>query len=107
MATCPAMGSDTVTAPWIGGWSRPPLASSTALLTWCCLTHFTSWRRPDGVFAKVFENGIRCIAAPCPTLTEKGLNTGNTVIAAGTAHKQTDVVLEQMNYLVEGVIGKA
>ena len=33
-------------------------------------------------------------------------NTGNTVIAAGTAHKQTDVVLEQMNYLVEGVIGK-
>ena len=34
-------------------------------------------------------------------------NAGNTVIAAGTAHKQTDVVLEQMNYLVEGVIGKA
>jgi len=33
-------------------------------------------------------------------------NTGNTVIAAGTAHKQTDVVLEQMSYLVEGVIGK-
>ena len=33
-------------------------------------------------------------------------NAGNTVIAAGSAHKQTDVVLEQMNYLVEGVIGK-
>ena len=33
-------------------------------------------------------------------------NTGKTVIAAGTVHKQTDVVLEQMNYLVEGVIGK-
>jgi simple sugar transport system substrate-binding protein len=33
-------------------------------------------------------------------------NTGKTVIAAGAAHKQTDVVLEQMNYLVEGVIGK-
>jgi len=33
-------------------------------------------------------------------------NTGSTVIAAGAAHKQTDVVLEQMNYLVEGVIGK-
>ena len=33
-------------------------------------------------------------------------NTGNTVIPAGTAHKQTDVVLEQMNYLVEGVVGK-
>jgi simple sugar transport system substrate-binding protein len=33
-------------------------------------------------------------------------NTGATIVAAGTAHKQTDVVLEQMNYLVEGVIGK-
>jgi simple sugar transport system substrate-binding protein len=33
-------------------------------------------------------------------------NTGKTVIAAGTAHKQSDTVLEQMNYLVEGVIGK-
>jgi simple sugar transport system substrate-binding protein len=33
-------------------------------------------------------------------------NTGKTVIAGATAHKQTDVVLEQMNYLVDGVVGK-
>lgn len=33
-------------------------------------------------------------------------NTGKIVIPGGTAQKQTDVVLEQMNYLVEGVIGK-
>ena len=33
-------------------------------------------------------------------------NTGKTVIGAGVAHQQTDVALEQMNYLVEGVIGK-
>ena len=33
-------------------------------------------------------------------------NTGKTVIDTGVAQKQTDVVLEQMNYLVEGVIGK-
>src|SRR5882724_2977993 len=33
-------------------------------------------------------------------------NAGKTVIPAGTSYKQTDVVLEQMNYLVEGVIGK-
>ncbi len=33
---------------------------------------------PEGVFAKVYQNGIRCIAAPCPSLTEKGLNTSNT-----------------------------
>jgi simple sugar transport system substrate-binding protein len=33
-------------------------------------------------------------------------NTGKVVIAAGTSLKQTDPVLEQMNYLVEGVVGK-
>jgi len=34
-------------------------------------------------------------------------NTGKVVIAKGTVLKQTDPVLEGMNYLVEGVIGKA
>jgi basic membrane protein A and related proteins len=33
-------------------------------------------------------------------------NTGKTVIPAGTALKQTDGVLESMNYLVAGVVGK-
>ncbi|HSW08229.1 BMP family ABC transporter substrate-binding protein [Aquabacterium sp.] len=33
-------------------------------------------------------------------------NTGKVVIAKGKAFKQTDVELEGMNYLVEGVIGK-
>ena len=33
-------------------------------------------------------------------------NTGKTVIASGTAQQQQDVVLEQMSYLVAGVIGK-
>jgi simple sugar transport system substrate-binding protein len=33
-------------------------------------------------------------------------NTGKVVIPAGTEQKQTDVVLEQMNYLTEGVVGK-
>jgi simple sugar transport system substrate-binding protein len=32
-------------------------------------------------------------------------NTGKTVIAAGESHGQTDVWLESMNWLVEGVIG--
>lgn len=32
-------------------------------------------------------------------------NKGNTVIAAGKTLKQTDIELEKMNYLVEGVIG--
>jgi simple sugar transport system substrate-binding protein len=33
-------------------------------------------------------------------------NTGKVVVAKGTTLKQTDLVLEGMNYLVEGVIGK-
>jgi basic membrane protein A len=33
-------------------------------------------------------------------------NTGKTVIDTGVQHQQTAVTLEQMNYLVEGVIGK-
>ena len=33
-------------------------------------------------------------------------NTGKVVIAKGKAFKQTDVELENMNYLVDGVIGK-
>ena len=32
-------------------------------------------------------------------------NTGKEVIAAGESHGQTDIVLEAMSYLVEGVIG--
>ena len=34
-------------------------------------------------------------------------NTGKVVVAKGKAFKQTDAELEGMNYLVEGVIGKA
>jgi simple sugar transport system substrate-binding protein len=33
-------------------------------------------------------------------------NTGKVVIPAGTEEKQTDVALEKMDYLVEGVVGK-
>ncbi len=34
-------------------------------------------------------------------------NTGKVVIPKGKAFKQTDIELEGMNYLIEGVIGKA
>ena len=32
-------------------------------------------------------------------------NAGKTVIAGGTAYKQTDLALEKMDYLVTGVVG--
>jgi simple sugar transport system substrate-binding protein len=34
-------------------------------------------------------------------------NTGKVVIPKGKVYKQTDLDLEGMNYLVEGVVGKA
>ena len=34
-------------------------------------------------------------------------NKGATIIPAGKAYPQTDLELEKMNYLVEGVIGSA
>jgi simple sugar transport system substrate-binding protein len=33
-------------------------------------------------------------------------NKGNSAIAAGSAYEQTNVALESMNYLVDGVIGQ-
>ncbi|MDX2087334.1 MAG: DUF6748 domain-containing protein [Kofleriaceae bacterium] len=32
----------------------------------------------EGVFAKVAQNGVRCIAAPCASLTERALNASRT-----------------------------
>lgn len=37
----------------------------------------------EGVFTKVFDNGVRCIQAPCPTITEKALNTSRSANVHG------------------------
>jgi hypothetical protein len=57
----------------------------------------------DGVFARVLDNGIRCITAPCPSLVEKGLNESNTAniaavdfTAGGFTDRQTDTLNEAM-----------
>jgi simple sugar transport system substrate-binding protein len=57
-------------------------------------------KRADAVKAQMMKGDFVIFKGPLKD------NTGKTVIAAGLAQKQTDVVLEQMNYLVEGVIGK-
>jgi len=61
----------------------------------------------DGVFAKVFQNGIRCIAAPCPSLTEKALNASRTANIADldfTAGTYTDAAIEGLvnDYVAPG-----
>jgi len=57
-------------------------------------------KKADAILAEMTKGGFSIFKGPLKD------NTGKDVIAGGTAYKQTDPVLEQMNYLVEGVIGK-
>jgi len=57
-------------------------------------------KNADAVKARMIKGDFVIFGGPIKD------NTGKTVIDIGVAQKQTDVVLEQMNYLVEGVIGK-
>jgi simple sugar transport system substrate-binding protein len=54
----------------------------------------------DGIKAQMVKGDYVIFKGPIKD------NAGKTVIPGGTAQKQTDPVLEQMSYLVEGVIGK-
>jgi basic membrane protein A len=55
--------------------------------------------KADAVKSQMIKGGFVIFKGPIKD------NTGKTVVDAGVRHQQTDVVLEQMNYLVEGVIG--
>ena len=57
-------------------------------------------KKADGVKAAMMKGDYVIFKGPLKD------NTGKTVIDQGVSQKQTDVVLEQMNYLVEGVTGK-
>ena len=57
-------------------------------------------KRADAVKAEMMKGDYIIFKGPLKD------NTGKTVIDTGVRLKQTEVALEQMNYLVEGVIGK-
>jgi basic membrane protein A and related proteins len=57
-------------------------------------------KRADGIKAQMTKGDFVIFKGPIKD------NTGKTALDTGVSQKQTDVVLEQMNYLVEGVIGK-
>jgi basic membrane protein A len=57
-------------------------------------------KKADGIKAKMMTGDYVIFKGPLKD------NTGKVVIPAGTSLKQTDPVLEGMNYLVEGVSGK-
>ncbi|MDH4393833.1 MAG: BMP family ABC transporter substrate-binding protein [Aquabacterium sp.] len=63
---------------------------------------------PEGARKNAEDIRARMIAGTFDIFAgELNDNTGKVVIAKGKAFKQTDLELEGMNYLVEGVIGKA
>jgi len=57
-------------------------------------------KKADGIKAQMMKGEYVIFKGPLKD------NTGKVVIPAGTSLKQTDPVLESMNYLVEGVSGK-
>jgi basic membrane protein A len=57
-------------------------------------------KQADGVKAQMMKGDYAIFKGPLKD------NAGKVVIPAGSVQKQTDIVLEQMNYLVAGVIGK-
>ena len=56
-------------------------------------------KQADGVKAQMMAGSFDIFKGPLKD------NKGATIIPAGKAFKQTDLELEKMNYLVEGVIG--
>jgi len=57
-------------------------------------------KKADAAKAKFMDGSMVIYKGPIKD------NTGKVVVAAGTEQKQTDVALEKMDYLVEGVVGK-
>ncbi|HUS31218.1 MAG TPA: DUF6748 domain-containing protein [Kofleriaceae bacterium] len=64
----------------------------------------------EGVFAVVKDNGIRCVRAPCPSLTERRLNsnlsaqiTGLDFDASGAEQADIDLAREQL-YSADGLV---
>ena len=57
-------------------------------------------KKADAAKAKFMDGSMVIYKGPLKD------NTGKVVLAAGAEQKQTDVALEKMDYLVEGVVGK-
>jgi basic membrane protein A len=57
-------------------------------------------KKADAAKAKFMDGSMVIYKGPIKD------NTGKVVVAAGVEQKQTDIALEKMDYLVEGVVGK-
>jgi hypothetical protein len=66
---------------------RPEMGRFIVTEVWLSQTDAVS----DGVFAKIKDAGIRCIAAPCSSTIEKGLNTSRSAMIAEVDFAQSAV----------------
>lgn len=55
--------------------------------------------KADGVFVKVVDNGLRCFAAPCPSMTEKALNTSRSAGIAEIDYSESNLSDDQIGEL--------
>ena len=58
---------------------------------------------PDGVFARIIDNGVRCITAPCPSMTEKGLNGSNTAAIAALDYSLANLSPREIDAFEAGI----
>ncbi|MBS1123052.1 MAG: hypothetical protein H6Q90_5280 [Deltaproteobacteria bacterium] len=76
---------------------RPELGRFIVTEVWLSQTEAVS----DGVFAKVKDAGIRCIAAPCPSMREKGLNTTRSAMIAEVDYAEAGLDDAQLEAVVQ------
>jgi hypothetical protein len=57
----------------------------------------------DGVFARIHDAGVRCIAAPCPSLKERGLNTSRFAMIADVDYTDAGVTDAQLEGLTSAL----
>jgi len=74
---------------------QPELGRFIVTEAWIAQTDAVS----DGVFVKVSDNGLRCFAAPCPSMTEKGLNTSRSAGIAEIDYSSSGLADEQIGEL--------
>jgi hypothetical protein len=82
-------------APTSKGKIQPELGRFIVTEAWVAQSESVS----DGVFVKLHDNGVRCIAAPCPSTGEKALNTSRSASIADVDFSDSGLTDEQIGEL--------
>jgi hypothetical protein len=76
---------------------RPEMGRFIVTEVWLSQTAAVS----DGVFAKVRDTGVRCIAAPCASMLEKGLNTSRSAMIADLDYTDAGLDEDQLDASIQ------